>query len=236
MSETVKEPKAVKKVDPVKSAEAKERALLTAQKKERMVQKHLETLKRASTKKGDTQDEFINAIAGIREAQRTAEDWQALVEDGTFKQAFVDKILDPKFDLVTEKKVYKSKATGLPRQPKGPDPVFGYACVRKMFGVETIVDGKPVIVPSTEPIPGELVNEDKTVTAISINATEAANAGVAVRTAMDAILVSPEYKILEAAGLDLEPYWRNLNNQGQGGPRSVDATEVVTSSTEEAVA
>lgn len=246
MSETATTEKTTKEVDPVKSAQAKERAEKKAEQVARMREKHLATLVRAQSKKGDLQNEFINSISGVKEAKRTEAEWKALVEDGTLTQKFLDKILNKGegnlengFDFLLEKPVYKSKASGLPRQPKGPDPVFGYACVRKLAGIE-IVDGegKTSIVPTTEILQGEVENADKTVSVVEYTGAQVAAAGVAVRTAMDALLKSPDYLILESLGLDLEPYWRNLNNEGQGGPRSKDATETseVTSPTEEVVA
>lgn len=243
MSETVTTEKPTKEVDPVKSAQAKERAEKKAEQTKRMQEKHLATLVRAQSKKGDLQNEFINSISGVKEAKKTEAEWAALVEAGTLTQKFVDKILnrgegntENGFDFLLAKPVYKSKASGLPRQPKGPDPVFGYACVRRLAGVETEVDGKTTIVPTTQMIQGEVENEDKSVSVVEYTGTQVAAAGVAVRTAMDAILKSPEYLILESCGLDLEPYWRNLNNEGLGGPRSKDTTEEVTSPTEEVVA
>jgi hypothetical protein len=237
------EVKPTKTVDPVKSAKMKEAADKRAEQAKRMQEKHLATLVRAQSKKGDLQNEFINSISGVKEAKRTEADWNALVADGTLTQKFLDKILnrgegnlENGFDFLLEKAAYKSKASGLPRQPKGPDPVFGYACVRRLAGVEVDNAGVKSIVPTSELIQGEVENADKSVSVVEYTGSQVAAAGVAVRTAMDALLKSPEYLILESCGLDLEPYWRNLNNEGQGGPRSADKGTDVTSPTEEVVA
>ena len=208
MSETeTTELKDVKTVDPEKSAKAKEAADLRAQKKARMVEKHLETLKRASTKKGEVQKEFINTVSGLPEAKRTREEWAALVADGTFKQSFVDLLLSDEFDFITEKKVYVYKPKG-PSAPK-EDLQFGLPIFRKSFGTYN--------------------EETKTWT---VNNQEMAEVGLRLNTAIDQFLEANKADFDKAAEhkLFFQPFWRNGNNEGKGKSRTdeTSATEVVS--------